>query len=561
MDADRKAPRTYKDVEWIGVFVLHLACVVALGCVYTPELIAVSRSSTDGSKSTEDGELSADVSAALKHVTPIAISFLGVGVGVSIGWSLLWVSLVQRFAKQLIKIALLFMPVLLAVLAGVTLLAGSAFTAMLLLFLCGIFSFYAYWIFSQPGRIEFAQLTLESISAVVKMCATRPAPPGPGGERAPSRAVWPCTMPAGRRDLASRRARGARMSVRAAVAWRARPRAGGPSAPESVALALTCALPPCACLLRRYPGTYLTAFFSTVPATVWQLGWLATIGGTGYHFFSRGEQVRPRMRTLTQPACQACKARRTTHGAPREASGAVRQGGGGALPVRAPACPASRVCPRLRQGERARWLGQPRPRCSSRLARAHLWCSLGAPLSGGGGGPLRQPVHAHGDRAGGQDLPPVPLPLAVLVRAPRTAAATRGLERARRADCARRARSSPRPLVLRVWCALSRVPARCREDRTAQVIQNVVHVTTSGVVATWYFRANAMPTSPSLQSFKRATSTSFGSIWYARNPAQHLPTDICRQARARTTHAPRRLTAPHLSAPSVHFAPWRPVGA
>ncbi|PRP77509.1 hypothetical protein PROFUN_14268, partial [Planoprotostelium fungivorum] len=48
----------------------------------------------------------------------------------------------------------------------------------------------------------------------------------------------------------------------------------------------------------------------------------------------------------------------------------------------------------------------------------------------------------------------------------------------------------------------------------AQVIKNVVHVTTSGTVASWYFLygTEAMPVNPSIASFKRATGTSFGSI-------------------------------------------------
>jgi len=49
---------------------------------------------------------------------------------------------------------------------------------------------------------------------------------------------------------------------------------------------------------------------------------------------------------------------------------------------------------------------------------------------------------------------------------------------------------------------------------TSEVIKNVVHVTVSGVLATWYFQANAysMPQSPTLYSLKRAVTTSFGSI-------------------------------------------------
>ena len=50
---------------------------------------------------------------------------------------------------------------------------------------------------------------------------------------------------------------------------------------------------------------------------------------------------------------------------------------------------------------------------------------------------------------------------------------------------------------------------------TQQVCQNVVHVTTSGAVATWYFVGDAeMPSNPSAASFKRAMTTSFGSICF-----------------------------------------------
>jgi hypothetical protein len=49
---------------------------------------------------------------------------------------------------------------------------------------------------------------------------------------------------------------------------------------------------------------------------------------------------------------------------------------------------------------------------------------------------------------------------------------------------------------------------------TCQVIQNVVHVTCCGVYASWYFlyETSNMPSSPTASSFKRATTTSFGSV-------------------------------------------------
>jgi len=48
---------------------------------------------------------------------------------------------------------------------------------------------------------------------------------------------------------------------------------------------------------------------------------------------------------------------------------------------------------------------------------------------------------------------------------------------------------------------------------TGQVIKNVVHVTASGLFATWYFMGSAaMPSNPTSKAFRRAMTTSFGSI-------------------------------------------------
>jgi len=49
----------------------------------------------------------------------------------------------------------------------------------------------------------------------------------------------------------------------------------------------------------------------------------------------------------------------------------------------------------------------------------------------------------------------------------------------------------------------------------SEVIKNVVHVTVSGVIATWYFLTgtpNGIPENPTLGAFKRSITTSFGSI-------------------------------------------------
>ncbi|KPI88585.1 hypothetical protein ABL78_2318 [Leptomonas seymouri] len=49
----------------------------------------------------------------------------------------------------------------------------------------------------------------------------------------------------------------------------------------------------------------------------------------------------------------------------------------------------------------------------------------------------------------------------------------------------------------------------------SQVVPNVMHVTTSGLVATWYYAGSSnMPPHPAIASFKRAITTSFGSICF-----------------------------------------------
>ncbi|KEG10875.1 hypothetical protein DQ04_03201090 [Trypanosoma grayi] len=49
----------------------------------------------------------------------------------------------------------------------------------------------------------------------------------------------------------------------------------------------------------------------------------------------------------------------------------------------------------------------------------------------------------------------------------------------------------------------------------AQVVPNIMHVTTAGVTATWYFAGEGrMPKNPTAASFKRATTTSFGSVCF-----------------------------------------------
>lgn len=47
-----------------------------------------------------------------------------------------------------------------------------------------------------------------------------------------------------------------------------------------------------------------------------------------------------------------------------------------------------------------------------------------------------------------------------------------------------------------------------------EVVKNVVHVTTSGVVATWYFLQDNIPRNPTLSSLRRSVTTSLGSITF-----------------------------------------------
>ena len=48
--------------------------------------------------------------------------------------------------------------------------------------------------------------------------------------------------------------------------------------------------------------------------------------------------------------------------------------------------------------------------------------------------------------------------------------------------------------------------------RHLQVLQNVVHVTITGVACTWYFMSRNMPSYPTLGALRRSLTSSFGSI-------------------------------------------------
>jgi len=215
MPVDRKPSRQYKDVSWAVAFVAHLVGVVALGAAYAGEMFADAQSGAMGSNmgnsssSSEPGqEIDPDVLAAMGLALKLSLPFLGIGLAVGLGWAIVWMALVQRFAEQLIYVALFAAPVIFGIMT-LGLLLVNPVAALLTGLMCGVFSFYAYWILSQPWRIEFAKLTLVTVSSVV----------------------------------------------------------------------------------RTYPGTYLTAFLSTIPATIWQLCWMVSLCGTGWHFYKTGERV------------------------------------------------------------------------------------------------------------------------------------------------------------------------------------------------------------------------------------------------------------------------------
>ncbi|KAJ1640172.1 hypothetical protein T492DRAFT_7363 [Pavlovales sp. CCMP2436] len=107
MPVDRKPSRQYKDVSWAVAFVAHLVGVVALGAAYAGEMFADAQSGAMGSNmgnsssSSEPGqEIDPDVLAAMGLALKLSLPFLGIGLAVGLGWAIVWMALVQRFAEQ-----------------------------------------------------------------------------------------------------------------------------------------------------------------------------------------------------------------------------------------------------------------------------------------------------------------------------------------------------------------------------------------------------------------------------------------------------------------------------
>jgi TRAP-type C4-dicarboxylate transport system permease small subunit len=172
MDRERKAQRSYKDVEWAIIWGVHVVLVAALGAVYAPSLLADAKQGSIGGNSTEPA-MSEEAEAALSEVAPVWMMFVGVSLAIGLGWAIVWIMIIQRFAKPLIKVGLLFPPVLFAILGFSALLGGSALAAVIMFMFAAFLGYYAWWIFSEPWRIEFAELNLQTIAHIIRKCVRR----------------------------------------------------------------------------------------------------------------------------------------------------------------------------------------------------------------------------------------------------------------------------------------------------------------------------------------------------------------------------------------------------
>lgn len=79
-----------------------------------------------------------EVRRAVGHALKLSAPFIGIGVGVSLGWAMVWMTLVKAYARQLIYIALLAPPILFGFMTMTSILAGAAGGAIPLALLTGI---------------------------------------------------------------------------------------------------------------------------------------------------------------------------------------------------------------------------------------------------------------------------------------------------------------------------------------------------------------------------------------------------------------------------------------
>lgn len=239
-EAGAKPPRRYKDAEWAVVFLLHLLGVIAAAAVYMPELMADMAAALS-----EESEprMSSETKSTVNHVMHRCAPFIVMGLSAGLGWALVWVVIIQKFASTLIWVALIAAPVMFGLLTLFLLAMGSA-AALGTTFVFLITAVYAGWIIMyQRHRIEFATLTLETVTGVIKRCV---------------------------RCVCAARAHGGRVARHGSAA--------SPPTPPRPA-------PPPA---RSYPGTVATSFLSSVPASVWLFGWLLAVGASANHFIKRG---------------------------------------------------------------------------------------------------------------------------------------------------------------------------------------------------------------------------------------------------------------------------------
>lgn len=168
MDDDgAKPPRQYKDVEWTVIFLVQFALVVVLAFLFAPDLFSDLHDYKERERDPDSG-MSPEVEQALKDALSQSLPFLGVGSLIGLGWALFWISIVQRHAESLIWTALVATPLIFGVLTLAFLVMGNP-AAVGFGVAFAITAIYAGWIItSQRFRIEFAQLTLETVAGVVR---------------------------------------------------------------------------------------------------------------------------------------------------------------------------------------------------------------------------------------------------------------------------------------------------------------------------------------------------------------------------------------------------------
>mmetsp|Transcript_10428 Transcript_10428/g.28392 ORF Transcript_10428/g.28392 Transcript_10428/m.28392 type:complete len:536 (-) Transcript_10428:646-2253(-) len=162
-----KAARVYQDSEWILIFLVHLGIMGVIAGMWGGDTVDFFRDiQANAEDNAEEVDQKTQDSAAA--VLRSALPYVGIGIGVALGWAVFWVSLIQRYAENLIWIALLSSPVIFGIIA-LFMMMQSAVAGLLALIPFAVTAFYAYWIITyQRFRIEFATLMLEAVAEVVR---------------------------------------------------------------------------------------------------------------------------------------------------------------------------------------------------------------------------------------------------------------------------------------------------------------------------------------------------------------------------------------------------------